>query len=761
MSQNEDKFEEEFSNWAKTVIGLQNARDDSIEHIKNTMESFANKLIPKHESNEGEHFKDLLIKVAVDGNVKKIHKDKKDPTTVRWLLGDNNCSTCNEIFEELLDNFTERRCTCKQWISNSEEEQIHPSSYWWVIAKLYTINSKVRNAEGPTDVEPSTVFNLLKRCKLFAENIRIQAEKLVELRNKLMHSPSNRLTDVEMDDSFILIKDFIKLVLDKPDDAINDIEKVETSTVLLFDENGEYGEIAKKALQEQERSLNADFKSPEGIRVTIKSIAASNIELKKQEGQIKSSYEEKLNKKDEESLAQKKELESKIEEAEKEKNRYKLDDLKNRLHKETERNSDNENQFKKINTKLEKQVTEMTEERNQQREEIFLLKTALEKQVTKMTQEGNQQLEEIFLLKTALEKQVTKMTQEGNQQLEEIFLLKTALEKQVTGMTQERNKQHEEISSLKTAIQKQNTDMTDKIRNQSDEISSLRSIIKTHPVYRVKSYKDIYVRVDSDKEECFITDMCQMSDGTVVIIDSHNKRLKRLDDDYNVKDFYDLYDRPVAVVPVSSSKVAVLTRSGKIECINVDEVVRPVNVINLEVIPEYSGNGMIYCNDKIWIYCPNGIYVYSLSGSGSLMKHIKEDSQGQNYKIQNAFFNTISTNKDNTKVFVLNGNIVDVLNTDGEVLSSFPIHDKCLFMTYTTDNVFLLFSDEKVTMYDIEGNNLGDLNTGNDRLPFSLLSMLHDRNKNCLIVSFDLPSIVRVFKLDLLHVTLPGLDLST
>ncbi|KAL4218588.1 hypothetical protein ACF0H5_021178 [Mactra antiquata] len=147
------------------------------------------------------------------------------------------------------------------------------------------------------------------------------------------------------------------------------------------------------------------------------------------------------------------------------------------------------------------------------------------------------------------------------------------------------------------------------------------------------------------------------------------------------------------------------------------------------------------------------------------MKHIKIDSRGQRYSIpiefSTAISNPISTNKDNTKVFVLNGDIVDVLNTDGEVLSSFPIHDKCLFMTYTTDNVFLLFSDEKVTMYDIEGNNLGDLNTGNDRLHFSLLSMLHDRNKNCLIVSFDLPSIVRVFKLDLLHVTLPGLDLST
>ncbi|KAL4218590.1 hypothetical protein ACF0H5_021180 [Mactra antiquata] len=108
MSQNEDKFEEEFSNWAKTVLGLLNARDDSIEHIKYIMKTFADKSIHQHVSDGEEHFKDLLIKVAVDGDVKKIHKDKKDPTTVRWLLDNNICSTCDEIFEELQDNFTEK-----------------------------------------------------------------------------------------------------------------------------------------------------------------------------------------------------------------------------------------------------------------------------------------------------------------------------------------------------------------------------------------------------------------------------------------------------------------------------------------------------------------------------------------------------------------------------------------------------------------------------------------------------------------------------
>ncbi|KAL4218658.1 hypothetical protein ACF0H5_021247 [Mactra antiquata] len=625
MSQNEDKFEEEFSNWAKTVLGLQNARDDSIEHIKYTMKSFADKSIHQHVSDGEEHFKDLLIKVAVDGDVKKIHKDKKDPTTVRWLLDNNNCSTCDEIFEEIQDNFTERRCICKNWISNSEKEQIISSSYWWVLAKIYTINPEVKYVEGPKDVEPLAVFNLLKRCGLFVDKIRIHADNLVKLRHNLMHSSSNRLTDIEMRESFHLIKDFIKLVLDKPDEAINDLEKIETSTVVLFDENGEYGELAKKALQEQEGSLNADFKSPEGIRVAIKSIAASNIELK--------------------------ELESKIEESEKEANRYKLDDLKSRLHKETERNNDNENQFKEINTKLEKQVTEMTQERNKQREEIFLLKKA----------------------------------------------------------------------------------------------------IKTHPVYQVKSYKDIDVRVDSDKAGCFIKDMCQMSDGAVVINDSHNKKLLRLGDDYNLKDFYDLNDEPVSVVPVSSSELAVLVDSWKIEFIKVSEHFKHKKLIKLEGVPSLC-RSMIYCNDKIWIHCENGIYVYSLSGS--LMKHIQDDSRGQRYSMQfkfsNAIYNTISTNKDNTKVFVLYGNFVDVLNTDGEVLSTFPIHDECCCMTITRDNVMLTLShnSRNVTMYDIEGNNLGDLITENNSLPLPISSLLYDRNKDCLIVGYVYLNLIGKFKLD-------------
>ncbi|KAL4235382.1 hypothetical protein ACF0H5_007018 [Mactra antiquata] len=54
----------------------------------------------------------------------------------------------------------------------------------------------------------------------------------------------------------------------------------------------------------------------------------------------------------------------------------------------------------------------------------------------------------------------------------------------------------------------------------------------------------------------------RISDGTIIlhVSDHSDRRLKRLDDQYKVKDSYECKDGPLHAVPLSSSEVAVFMK---------------------------------------------------------------------------------------------------------------------------------------------------------------------------------------------------------
>ncbi|XP_053376034.1 transcription intermediary factor 1-beta-like [Mercenaria mercenaria] len=59
-------------------------------------------------------------------------------------------------------------------------------------------------------------------------------------------------------------------------------------------------------------------------------------------------------------------------------------------------------------------------------------------------------------------------------------------------------------------------------------------------VYEVKSKKEINIKMQNDRDTCYISDVCQLQDGTIILADCDNRKIKRLDMNYNIKDHCDL-----------------------------------------------------------------------------------------------------------------------------------------------------------------------------------------------------------------------------
>jgi ribosome-associated translation inhibitor RaiA len=95
-----------------------------------------------------------------------------------------------------------------------------------------------------------------------------------------------------------------------------------------------------------------------------------------------------------------------------------------------------------------------------------------------------------------------------------------------------------------------------------DEIS-LGHISETLVAKSTVHHGDFSVRVQSDKSTCKISGICLTTNGSVIIIDNENKRIKKLDDSYAVIEHLDMADPPGCLCELDSTKLAVTVRSNK------------------------------------------------------------------------------------------------------------------------------------------------------------------------------------------------------
>lgn len=130
---------------------------------------------------------------------------------------------------------------------------------------------------------------------------------------------------------------------------------------------------------------------------------------------------------------------------------------------------------------------------------------------------------------------------------------------------------------------------------------------------------DFSVRLQSDKVSCYIGDFCFTENDCIFCADSVNKRVKKLDNTYVVREHLDMPDIPFGICEVKNTRLAVtLLQQQKVQFVSQN----PLTLLNSFSVGDCC-RGIDCCNEEIYVCCgglteqgegPGKIEVYDLYG---------------------------------------------------------------------------------------------------------------------------------------------------
>lgn len=272
--------------------------------------------------------------------------------------------------------------------------------------------------------------------------------------------------------------------------------------------------------------------------------------------------------------------------------------------------------------------------------------------------------------------------------------------------------------------------------------------------FTVKSMRETSIRVSSNKlpsvlpKKCWIKGMCQLPDGTILLIDFNYNKLKRLDNELNVKDFYDLDDKPKGMCSVSSTEVAVRLNDNTIHYIYVGQSLTFQRKFPLKCFNR-ARSGMAFVDDHLWISGDKAVYIYTLDGS--FVKKLETDSEGQKIFVSNDPRH-IDVSLSKTKVFVTAGdNRIVVFSTGGDVINELTDHrlNQVESVCVTEDDVVLVCGgiSKNIVMFGGDEERLGELVASGD-MKSNPTSMCYDYKNSRLLVGYVNLDEIQIFQLN-------------
>ncbi|XP_060586487.1 uncharacterized protein LOC132742178 [Ruditapes philippinarum] len=224
---------------------------------------------------------------------------------------------------------------------------------------------------------------------------------------------------------------------------------------------------------------------------------------------------------------------------------------------------------------------------------------------------------------------------------------------------------------------------------------------RTDNLFQIKGNQSHNIKVMSDKSNCYITSACCMEDGTIILADYNNYKLKRLHSyNYTVTDYYDLPGGPWQVCMINNTQVAVTVPSQKsVHFISLERKMKTTNKINTD----FLCFGLAYSNNNLYISdLRTSVYVYTLSGLK--ITQISKDQSGHRMFSD---IRSLAVSKDATRIYVADhGNGLIVLDINGQVITSFNDEQlKKAFCCYLTEAGNVLVSG-------VDSNNILQFTSG-------------------------------------------------
>ncbi|KAH3819383.1 uncharacterized protein LOC127881775 [Dreissena polymorpha] len=230
------------------------------------------------------------------------------------------------------------------------------------------------------------------------------------------------------------------------------------------------------------------------------------------------------------------------------------------------------------------------------------------------------------------------------------------------------------------------------------------------------------VKISGDSKECCITAIIVLPDRRVLVSDNNNKKIKLLDQEYQVVSHWNVKAYPIDLCQITPSEVAV-TLKCEVQFITVNNM-QLVTGRNLQL--QHRCTGIAFHQDDLYITADTALYKYTLSGK--LLSKMYEDKSARCTVYRCA----VSIKGD--KLYITNSSQDKLLTLarDGSVLATFTDHalqdPGGVHVTPAGQVLVCGYKSNTILQVDSQGNRkLSTLVTGEDGVvnPYSVFYNRH------------------------------------
>ncbi|XP_053401568.1 uncharacterized protein LOC123540683 [Mercenaria mercenaria] len=266
-----------------------------------------------------------------------------------------------------------------------------------------------------------------------------------------------------------------------------------------------------------------------------------------------------------------------------------------------------------------------------------------------------------------LEQSAAKLQKSNGNKAQEFVCVKTAQRNILTAKSSTSKKQTE-VNVFFSADMKIKNNI--KQLKTLGEVSTAEATYKPRTtVYTVKQQRNINVQLKEDERKCDIHGSCFTEDGSLLLADWYNNKLKHLDVSTDtITDHLDLDARPIAVCLTSKQEAAVSLNNNTIQFVSLGDKMATKRKLKMDhnCFGLASNDGKFFISDS-----DKTVYIYDVSGI--MLNKITIDKSG-NPIFSNTRHISVSTNRD--RVYVAdNDKGLITLDMQGNYLSTFTDPD--------------------------------------------------------------------------------------
>ncbi|XP_060561895.1 uncharacterized protein LOC132721591 [Ruditapes philippinarum] len=154
------------------------------------------------------------------------------------------------------------------FVDTEQNEDV--DKFYWEIASMFMFRGNERNHfpnSGPEDTDAALIFKLMKNCRLFSLDMETGIDNgiyddLLEVRNLLMHSADNRLSDEALEECFKRMECILKASMfanEYSKKAISELKKLKDMRIIMTSLTSQQAAMVEAAFNLQQSSVEFDI----------------------------------------------------------------------------------------------------------------------------------------------------------------------------------------------------------------------------------------------------------------------------------------------------------------------------------------------------------------------------------------------------------------------------------------------------------------------------------------------------------------------